>query len=114
MPSSGCARPSSHICVARQAHGSTRLDQLRLSLGYERVLARGFALVHDENGALLQLARDVAPDNGSMCNFRTAMSPRAPRKKPARSPPPPCVQNARRRKTAAGRARYFDEPQLVC
>ena len=38
-----------------------RLDQLRKTLGYEQVLARGFALVRDETGALLRQASDVAP-----------------------------------------------------
>ena len=37
-----------------------RLDQLRRTLGYEQVLARGFALVRDETGALLRQAADVA------------------------------------------------------
>ncbi|MBG0811259.1 exodeoxyribonuclease VII large subunit [Methylosinus sp. H3A] len=38
-----------------------RLDQLRKTLGYEQVLARGFALVRDETGALLRQAADVTP-----------------------------------------------------
>ncbi|WP_018265912.1 exodeoxyribonuclease VII large subunit [Methylosinus sp. LW4] len=36
-----------------------RLDQLRLSLGYKQVLARGFALVRDEADNLLRRAGDV-------------------------------------------------------
>jgi exodeoxyribonuclease VII large subunit len=36
------------------------LEKLRLSLGYEGVLARGFALVRDENGKPLRRAAEVA------------------------------------------------------
>ena len=59
-PSSGCARPIIRIIDERQAR-LDRLDQLRRTLGYEQVLARGFALVRDETGALLRQAADVAP-----------------------------------------------------
>jgi exodeoxyribonuclease VII large subunit len=38
-----------------------RLDELRRTLGHESVLARGFALVRDEQRTLLRHARDIAP-----------------------------------------------------
>ncbi len=48
--------------LARRRTRLTQLEEMRLSLGHERVLARGFALVRDEQGALLRCAREVAPD----------------------------------------------------
>jgi len=39
----------------------SRLDKLRLSLGHEAVLARGFALVRDAAGDVVRAARAVAP-----------------------------------------------------
>jgi exodeoxyribonuclease VII large subunit len=46
-----------------------RLDQLRRTLGYQSVLARGFALVRDEHGALLRQAREVTPGAGLEIEF---------------------------------------------
>jgi exodeoxyribonuclease VII large subunit len=48
----------------RRAH-LQQLDQLRRSLGYRQVLARGFALVRDEQGALLRSAA-AAPAGGKI------------------------------------------------
>jgi exodeoxyribonuclease VII large subunit len=47
--------------LAQRRTRLTQLEEMRKALGHERVLARGFALVRDENGALLHYARDVAP-----------------------------------------------------
>ena len=92
-PSSGCARRF-RILDERQAR-LDRLDQLRKTLGYEQVLARGFALVRDETGALLRQAADVASGPTARCSIfrrprcREAESGGASPSPAHPSPPPP-------------------------
>jgi exodeoxyribonuclease VII large subunit len=45
------------------------LDQLLRSLGYKSILARGYAIVRDANGAPLPRASDVAPGQGLTLQF---------------------------------------------
>ncbi len=54
-------RPAAAANVARRAERLAALDKLMGSLSYKNVLARGFALVRDEQRAPLHLASTVVP-----------------------------------------------------
>lgn len=82
--------------LARRRTRLTQLDEMRLSLGHERVLARGFALVRDENGALLHFARDVAADMRLDIQFSDGRV--AARAEENTNPPPPSPTRPKRAK----------------
>jgi len=64
-----------------------RLDQLRKTLGYEQVLARGFALVRDEGEALLRRSAEVAP--GARLTIQFVDGKIGARAETGDAPPPP-------------------------
>ena len=79
--------------VAQRREKLLTFEKLRASLGYENVLARGFALVRDENRAPLRTAGAIEPGQTLILQFvdgerRATADGDAPQKKPARAPKP--------------------------
>ncbi|HMN73807.1 MAG TPA: exodeoxyribonuclease VII large subunit [Rhodoblastus sp.] len=89
----GRLAPAFARLMAQRRERLATLEKLRASLGYENVLARGFALVRDERDAPLRSAAAVAPGQKLVLQFAdgrahaTADGDAPPRKpgKPART-----------------------------
>jgi exodeoxyribonuclease VII large subunit len=77
-----------------------RLDQLRRTLGYESVLARGFALVRDDQGTVLRLARDATP--GMAMDIQFADGSVRARAEGDAPPEPPAAPRQKRGKDKTG------------
>jgi len=95
----GRLAPAFARLVAARRERLASLEKLRASLGYENVLARGFAIVRDERDAPLRNAASVAPGQKLAIQFAdgrahaTADGEAAP-KKPARPAKPPSGQGS--------------------
>ncbi len=74
-----------------------QLDRMRAAYGYQNVLARGFALVRDDTGAVLKSAAQVAPGQRLDVQFHdgTIAAQRLEGEAPP-SPPKPRAKNARK------------------
>src|SRR5699024_5439008 len=83
----------------------TRLERLRLTLGYHATLARGFAVVHGPQG-LLKTAEAAAANPDWQVEFadgrlaaRPVADPASPSPEPAARKPPPYAETAKPQKT---------------
>ena len=95
----GRLAPAFARLIAQRRDKLATLEKLRASLGYENVLARGFALVRDENRNPLRSADAISPGQRLILQLSdgerraTADGDSAP-KKPARSARPPAGQGS--------------------
>ncbi len=96
----GRLAPAFARLVAQRRDRLATLEKLRASLGYENVLARGFALVRDEHDAPLRSAASVAPGQRLVIQFAdgrsraTADGEAAPTRKTAKAAKPTSGQGS--------------------
>ena len=91
--------------AAQRAERLSGLDKLLVSLSHKSVLARGFALVSDENGQLLRSAKELTSGRridigfadghaGAVVGGADVAPPPPPRSRPARAKPDPDDQTS--------------------